>query len=81
LITLIVIVSVVGGVFFIVIKNNVNGLAEKYRNNLKNIPVLRMALPPPPADYDPLDPKISNWMSLSKVQPVPERKRRACKET
>jgi len=47
----------VGGVFFIVIKNNVNGLAEKYRNNLKNIPVLRMALPPPPADYDPLDPK------------------------
>jgi len=57
LITLIVIVSVVGGVFFIVIKNNVNGLAEKYRNNLKNIPVLRMALPPPPADYDPLDPK------------------------
>jgi|LSQX01.2.fsa_nt_gb flagellar motility protein MotE (MotC chaperone) len=48
---------VVGGAFYIIIKNNVKGLAEEYRNDIKRIPILSLALPPEPEEYDPLAPK------------------------
>ena len=57
LLALIVVVGIVTGVFYIIIRNNVNGFADKYREQIKNIPVLGYALPAPPADYDPLDPE------------------------
>lgn len=42
---ILVILAVTGGTFYLVIHNNVNGLADKYGNNIKNIPLLRLALP------------------------------------
>jgi flagellar motility protein MotE (MotC chaperone) len=51
---IVVIAAVFGGVFYFVIHNNVNGLAERYRSSLQGIPVLKLALP---AVADPLDPK------------------------
>ncbi|MCX7922376.1 MAG: DUF615 domain-containing protein [Clostridia bacterium] len=44
--TAIVIMAIVfGGVFYIVVSNNVNGIGEKYRKDIQSIPVLKMALP------------------------------------
>lgn len=48
-----VIVLVVGGVFYIIMKNNVNGLTDKYGENIKNVPLLNRALPNPPDPKDP----------------------------
>ncbi|MDP4092148.1 MAG: DUF615 domain-containing protein [Bacillota bacterium] len=36
---------VIGGAFYIVLHNNVNGLADKYGKSLKNVPVLSWMLP------------------------------------
>lgn len=53
--TVIAVIAVVfGGVFYFIIHNNINGLAEKYRPTLQNIPLTRLALP---AVADPLDPQ------------------------
>ncbi len=61
-----IMVAVVGGAFYIVIHNNVNGLADKHRAELQKIPVLNLALPKPP---DPEDPKyLTNDQVLSKYQ-------------
>lgn len=49
-----IMVAVFGGAFFIVIKNNINGLGERYRKQIQAIPVIRLALPAAP---DPDDPK------------------------
>lgn len=49
-----IIAVVLGGVFYFVIRNNVNGLGERYRSNIQGIPILKLALPPV---EDPLDPK------------------------
>lgn len=51
---IVVIAAVFGGVFYFVIHNNVNGLADKYRASIQNMPVIRLALP---VASDPLDPK------------------------
>lgn len=61
---LIVIVSVAWGVFYLIIHNNVNGLADKNRKSISKIPILRMALPKPPEGYDPYDPKNLNEKEL-----------------
>lgn len=45
---------VLGGTFYIIVKNNVNGIGEKLRPKLTEVPVLRMALPEAP---DPDDEK------------------------
>lgn len=50
---LVIIVAVLGGAFYIVIRNNVNGLAERYRKEIQAIPVLKHALPVPPDPEDP----------------------------
>ncbi len=50
------------GAFFLVVRNNINGIGERYRDNLKDIPVLRLALPEAP---DPDDPK---YMSESELR-------------
>ncbi|NLE02589.1 MAG: DUF615 domain-containing protein, partial [Fibrobacter sp.] len=55
--SLVVIAGVVTSVFWIIIRSNANGFADKYRNQIKGIPVLRHALPAPPEDYDPLAPE------------------------
>jgi flagellar motility protein MotE (MotC chaperone) len=47
-------VGVIGGAFYIVIHNNVNGLGERYRTNLQGLPLVKLALP---AVADPTDPK------------------------
>ncbi|RCX15515.1 MgtE-like protein [Anaerobacterium chartisolvens] len=39
--------AVLGGAFYVVIHNNMGGLADKYRMNIKSIPVLKLALPQP----------------------------------
>jgi len=46
LVTALVIIAVVlGGAFYIVIHNNVNGLAVRYRKQIESLPVLKLALP------------------------------------
>lgn len=50
-----IIVIVFGGAFFILIRNNVNGLADKYRKQIQPVPVLNMVLP---KVQDPEDPKL-----------------------
>lgn len=49
-----IIALIFGGAFYIVIHNNVNGLAERYRLSIQNIPLAKLALPVAP---DPLDPR------------------------
>lgn len=51
---LVIMLAVFGGAFYVVVHNNVNGIGEKYRNQLQKIPVLKLALPAVP---DPEDPK------------------------
>ena len=50
-----IMVTVVGGAFYFVIKNNINGLADKYRSEISGIPILRWALPKQVVK-DPYDP-------------------------
>lgn len=58
--------AVFGGALYLIIHNNINGFAERYRDNIKNIPLLRMALPVPP---DPEDPKyLSDEEIIRKYQ-------------
>ena len=51
---ILVIALILGGAFYIVVHNNVNGLGERYRSAIQNIPLAKLALPAAP---DPLDPK------------------------
>jgi flagellar motility protein MotE (MotC chaperone) len=53
--SILIIAGVLMGFFFIIIKNNVNGIADKYRETIHTIPVLSKALPEVP---DPDDPKF-----------------------
>jgi Uncharacterized conserved protein len=51
--TAILIIAIIfGGAFYIVIHNNINGMADKYRKSIQSIPVIKHALPTVP---DPLD--------------------------
>ena len=52
---------VFGGAFYIVVHNNINGLGERYRKTLQNIPVVKLALPEVP---DPLD---SRYMTADEI--------------
>ncbi|MDQ2085892.1 DUF615 domain-containing protein [Herbivorax sp. ANBcel31] len=54
---LVIVIGIIAGVFYLIIKNNFNGLAEDYRNEIRRIPVLRNALPEAPEDYDPYAPE------------------------
>lgn len=54
IVALMIIILVFGSVFYVIIHNNINGFGEKYRTQIKNIPVIRHALPSVP---DPEDPK------------------------
>lgn len=60
---MIIICAVIGGAFYIFIRNNVYGWAEKYRENIQTIPVLRLALPKP---GDPEDPRYLSEDELIK---------------
>lgn len=51
---ILIIALIFGASFYFVIHNNVNGLGERYRKTLQNVPLARHALPSVP---DPLDPK------------------------
>ncbi len=51
---LIIMFAVIGGAFFIVIHNNINGIGERYRKEIQGIPLLSMALP---KVADPDDPQ------------------------
>lgn len=54
LVSLIIIAGILGGAFYLVIHNNVNGLGERYRNSIQRIPIVKLALP---KVADPEDPK------------------------
>ena len=59
---ILVIALIFVGTFYIVIHNNVNGLAERYRKSIQNIPLAKLALPVAP---DPLDPR---YMTNSEIK-------------
>ena len=62
---------VVGGVFYIIIRNNVNGLTDKYGESIKNVPLLNRALPNPPDPKDPANfskDKLLNLYNQYKAQ-------------
>lgn len=60
---IVVIAAVFGGVFYYIIHNNINGLAERYRSSIQNIPLVKLALPKAP---DPLDPKYMTEDDIKK---------------
>ncbi len=43
---------IIGGIFFLAIKNNVNGIGESMGDSVKNIPILSWALPEKPEPED-----------------------------
>ncbi len=49
-----IIAAVFGGVFYFIVHNNYGGIADRYYLTIKDIPVLKYALP---VKKDPLDPK------------------------
>lgn len=51
---LLLVALIIGGVLFLAIKNNVNGIADSMGDSIESIPVLKMALPDKP---DPEDEK------------------------
>lgn len=62
LLAMAIIFLVLGSAFYLVVKNNVNGMGEKYRKNLQGVPVIKWALPQPP---DPEDPKYMTFDELA----------------
>jgi len=61
-----VIAVVVGGTYYLIIRNNVNGFADKYGENIRNIPLLNRALPEKPDTDDPENFDRSKLISLYK---------------
>jgi len=53
ILALVVVAMVFCGVFYIILKNNVYGLGEAFRPIFQDNPVLRLALPPLPKEFDP----------------------------
>lgn len=51
---IVIIVGILGGVFYYIVHNNINGVGERYRKQLQGVPILSLALPPL---KDPEDPK------------------------
>jgi|GEM_PF-239661 len=49
---LILVVLIIGSIFFFAIKNNVNGMADNMRGTIEKIPILRLALPEEPEPED-----------------------------
>jgi flagellar motility protein MotE (MotC chaperone) len=47
-VVVLILAAVFGGVFYFIIHNNVNGLADRYRGSIQNMPVARLALPKTP---------------------------------
>lgn len=66
--------SIIFGVWVYFIKANKFGLGERYRENLKNIPVVRMILPPSP------DPEAAEYMSDDQLVQKYEEYRKQNKE-
>jgi flagellar motility protein MotE (MotC chaperone) len=62
LLIIIIIATVSGGVFYFIIRNNIGGLAERYRASIQDNPLAKLALTKAP---DPLDPK---YMSENEVK-------------
>lgn len=54
LVTVLIIILIFGGVSYIIIRNNVNGLASRYEKQIRAVPILKKALP---KVEDPDDPK------------------------
>jgi len=61
---IIIMVAVPFGVFYYAIKVNARGIADTYEKEIKNIPVLNMALPQKP---DPEDPELLTEEELKKT--------------
>lgn len=55
---------VFAGASYYILHNNINGLAEKYRESLQNLPIAKYALPPLPQGEDPENPKYLNETQL-----------------
>lgn len=54
LLVLVIIAAVFGGVFYFIVHNNFGGVADRYYLTIKDIPILKYALP---VKKNPLDPK------------------------
>lgn len=70
----VIFISIMGVVFYIIIHNNVNGAADKYKNNIKNIPILRLALP------KEKDPEEEKYLMEEEVRKKYEELRKANKD-
>lgn len=66
-----IIIAVFGGAFYFVIHKNINGIADRYREEIQSIPILKLALPEVP---DPEDPKyLTDAEVRQKYQELRER--------
>lgn len=57
LLALFIVAAVTAGVFYFAVKNNINGLADTLRPQIKDHPIFSIALPKEPEPDDPDDPK------------------------
>lgn len=57
LLALLVVAVVSAGVFYFFVKNNINGIADTLRPQIRNYPVLKYLMPKDMPEYDPDDPK------------------------
>lgn len=63
LIVLVIITAVFGGVFYFIVHSNFGGVADRYYLTLKDIPLLKYALP---VKKDPLDPRNMTPQDIKK---------------
>ncbi len=57
ILSIIIVLLAFGGAFYYVLKNDINGLGERFRPGLERVPILKLALPELPESEDPYDPK------------------------
>jgi flagellar motility protein MotE (MotC chaperone) len=57
LLALLIVVLVFSGVFYFSVKNNIYGFADFLKPKIENHPVLKLALPSEPEEFDPDDPE------------------------
>lgn len=81
LIAFLVIAVVFVGVFYFVVNNNINGMADSLKPHIKNYSVLKIFLPKDLADYDPDDPKyLTDKQILGKYHEYREKVRSLTEE-
>ena len=54
ILSIIIVLLAFGGAFYYVLKNDINGLGERFRPGLERVPILKLALPELPESEDPM---------------------------